>query len=222
MSVSSKWGPMIEATHLDDPGVAELLCGDAEDRSVWAVLIELRVYSMAAGSNGRIPGKVLRRATLHPDPVRAMERLESVKLAERDGDDWLIDWSNQKTAEEIEEQRVKGAAYKRHQRGDHKDCATWGFKGCPKDVRPDVREDVREESAPKPKLTQPNRTEPNRTEGVGVGDGEGIGAGAEEIPAPLAAGEVAPGALPPSLESPNSKSEQAGEPVARAPRSVIV
>lgn len=61
-----------------------------------------------------------------------MEHLVEAGLAEVTGDGWEIDWSTQIPAEEVSSIRGKWAARKRHYRGNHTDCATWGIKGCDK------------------------------------------------------------------------------------------
>ena len=79
---------------------------DHVGRSLLLTLLELRIWSERAHTVGWIPTFALRRATMHPDPERALAGLVAEGLAEAVADGWYIDWEVDQRIDESARERV--------------------------------------------------------------------------------------------------------------------
>ncbi|WP_072802978.1 hypothetical protein [Rhodococcoides yunnanense] len=137
------YGTIIEGEFFDGSNVLKLLLSDEGSRAVLC-LLELRVWSTNAKTDGAIPLHALGKATRHPEPLKAIALLVEYGLAiELSADEWQIEWDAQTTSAEREEQKEGWRIKKRHQRGKHEECPeTWWCRkkksAAPKNVPSDV------------------------------------------------------------------------------------
>lgn len=138
---------MLEAEFFDSPEVLKLMQTLEGARAV-LMLLELRNYSASAKSDGVIEAHVLRKATIHPDPDSGFELLESAGLTMRREDGArVLNWENQKTADDRQAQNEYWKIQKRHQRGNHATCP--GHWQCRKGMSSkDTSKDKAEDSTP--------------------------------------------------------------------------
>src|SRR5690348_11247847 len=81
-------------------------------RSAALLDVEGLVYCNRLLTDGRLPANALRRVTNSPDPVAdAAELVKAGVWTVTDGG-WLLDWTHQRTAEKVIEERVANAARK--------------------------------------------------------------------------------------------------------------
>lgn len=141
------YGTVLEAEFFDDPSVLKLMQTPDGARAV-LMLLELRTYSASAQSDGVIESHVLRKATIHSDPEAAFKLLESAGLAtRRDDGARVIDWSNQKTADDRQNQNEYWRKQKAHQRGNHEQCPDY-WKCRQGMSRKDTSKDSAKDSSP--------------------------------------------------------------------------
>ncbi len=193
------YGTIIEGEFFDDANVLKLLMAEKGSRAILC-LLELRVWSTNAKTDGVVPLHALRKATTHPEPLNALSLLVDNGLAvQLSEDEWQIDWTAQTTAEERADQREGWRIKKRHQRGKHDECpeSWWCRKKrkdsmSPGDVPSKKSPESRGESPGKPNLTQPD---------VVIGKGHG----SEQEVAPTVAHSGAGAPLAPSVAQPREK-----------------
>ena len=111
-------------TFTDDPRLLEV------SRSARMLHVEALVYCNRHLRDGHLPKGALARITDAEDPALDALALERAGLWEEAEGGWLVDWTDQESADEVRErQRYRADKQKRyrdrknrHERGDHGDC----------------------------------------------------------------------------------------------------
>lgn len=151
-------------------------------RSARLLHVEALVWCNGEETDGILPRHMLRRITDSLDVDSDVAELEAAGLWVQEGKVWQIDWTDQETADKVQERREAEARKKRRQRahnsGDHSFCdptRCWVLTGkSPRDTPGDTPGDTPRESRG---VSRPSRPDPDPVPSPKDGeDEEGAGA----------------------------------------------
>lgn len=141
-------------------------------RSARLLHVEGLVWCNRHLTDGLIPPAAVRRITDAEDPDSDIAELLAAGLWERDGDDFLVDWSEQETAEAVKARRDANAERQRkyrerrarHTQGDHALCYAAVCRFVTRDT---TRDNDGSHSTPIPTQPSPALPHPTPREGGG-------------------------------------------------------
>lgn len=153
-------------------------------RSARLLLVEAMVWSNRMLTDGRVPSNVLRRISDSEDLDGDSKALAEAGLWDVDGDEYVIDWTDQENAEDVRDrQEVRNERQRRyrrrkelHARGDHSECDP---RFCKSVTRNATRHITRNGDGNEDRHVTPSRPDPSRPQtGTGAGPLGGPSAGA--------------------------------------------